>query len=278
MKKLALLLGLFSTIALAAPVNLTLENGLIANADYQQGKTNKPAIMVVHGFQSTYNYGTIQAIATDLAGKGYSVITPNLTLGINNRSEPLACDSPHHSTLNDEGKELSQWASWLKNKGHSQLIMIGHSAGSSSILASLENNPENLEQVILTAAYDFNNWPETTLTHDKKMAQQNLQTGKLAQYNVGVCRGNFLASSNTYLSYRNWNKERILDTINHSKATVSVIMPGGDKRLEGNNTQWLEQLKKSKAHLHIIKAADHFFSSDAEFDLNESINHAIERK
>jgi hypothetical protein len=50
MKKLILLLSLFSTAVLAAPVNLTLENGLIANADYQQGKENKPVVMVVGDF------------------------------------------------------------------------------------------------------------------------------------------------------------------------------------------------------------------------------------
>lgn len=278
MKKLILLLAFLSTNALAMPVNITLANGLIANADYQIGKNNKPAVMVVHGFQSTYNYGTIQAIVDDLASKGYTVITPNLTLGVNNRNEPLACDQAHNSTLNDEGKELSQWADWLKNKGHNQLIMIGHSAGSSSILASLENNPVNLKQIILTAIYDFENWPEATLVRDKKMAQQNLQINKLASYSVGVCRGNFLSSSNTYLSYRHWDKERILDTINRENIMVNVIMPGGDKRLDGANRTWLSTLTNSKAQLSIIKNADHFFSSDAEFDLNEAIKQAIERK
>jgi pimeloyl-ACP methyl ester carboxylesterase len=277
-KKLILLLAFLSTNALATPVNITLANGLIANADYQIGKNNKPAVMVVHGFLSTYNYGTIQAIASDLTGKGYTVITPNLTLGVNNRNEPLACDQAHKNTLADEGKELAQWATWLSKKGHQQLIMIGHSAGSSSILASLENNPVNLKQVILTAIYDFENWPEATLVRDKKTAQQNLQIGKLASYSVGFCRGNFLASSNAYLSYRHWDKERILDTINRENIMVNVIMPGSDKRLEGGNREWLEQLNKSKAKLSVIKNADHFFSSDAEFDLNEAINQAIEHK
>lgn len=280
MKKYILLFTLMAQSAWAAPVMLTLDNGLTANADYQTGKATKPAVMVVHGFQSTYDYGTIQAIANDLAGKGYTLLTPNLTLGVNNRREPLACDAPHNSTLSDEGKELNQWADWLKNKGYSQLIMIGHSAGSSSILASLEKPASNLQQIVLTAIYDFDNWPEATLTRDKKSAQQNLQTGKLGQYNMGLCRGNFLASANTYLSYRYWDKERILDTINRSNVPINLIMPGSDKRLEmdGNNRTWLDQLAKSKAQLNIIKNADHFFSADAEFDLNEAVIKAIEHK
>jgi len=278
MKKFGFLLALIAQNAFSAPVTLSLDNGSSANADYQTGKADKPAVMVVHGFQSTYGYGTIQAIAGDLAGKGYTVLTPNLTLGVDNRKEPLACDAPHNNTLSDEGKELNQWAEWLKQKGHNQLIMIGHSAGSSSILSSLEKPASNIQQIVLTAIYDFDNWPEATLARDKKTAQQNLQTGKLGQYNVGFCRGNFLASSNTYLSYRNWDKERILDSINRSKQPVSIIMPGGDKRLEGGNRQWLEQLAQTKAQVNVIKNADHFFSSDAEFDLNEAVIKAIERK
>jgi len=278
MKKIALLLAFLSSSTLAAPVTLSLENGLSANADYQLGKTDKPAVMVVHGFLSTYHYGTIQAIANDLVGKGYTVLTPNLTLGINNRTEPLACDTAHHNTLSDEGKELNQWANWLKNKGHNQLIMIGHSAGSSSILASLEKPVANLQQIVLTAIYDFDNWPEATLVRDQKTAQQNLPLGKLASYSVSFCRGNFLASSNSYLSYRSWNKDRILDAINRNKEPISVIMPGGDKRLEGGNRAWLDQLAKSRATLQTIKDADHFFSSDAEFDLNEAVFKAIAHK
>lgn len=278
MKKLLLLLSLLSASALAAPVTMTLDNGLTANADYQTGQANKPAIMVVHGFQSTYNYGTIQSIASELADKGYTVLTPNLTLGVNNRNEPLACDQAHTSTLTDEGKELAQWANWLKTKGNKHLIMIGHSAGSSSILSSLENNPANLEQVVLTALYDFDGWSEDTLQRDKKRAQQNMHSGKLEQYNMSICRGNFLANSETYLTYRNWNKARILDTINRSTYPINVIMPGSDIRLSGNNRHWLEELGTSKAQLSVIKNADHFFSADAEFDLNEAINHAIDHK
>lgn len=278
MKKLALLFALLSTSALAAPVNISLANGLIANADYQIGKNNKEAIIVVHGFQSTYNYGTIQVIAEELASKGYTVLTPNLTLGVNNRKEPLPCDQEHSNTIADEGKELIQWANWLKSKGHEQLVMIGHSAGSSSILASLENTPINLQQIVLTALYDFDNWPEAVLARDKKTAQQNLQENKQALYSMGLCRGNFLSSANTYLSYRYWDKDRILDTINRSKTPISIIMPGGDKRLEGNNRTWLEQLSKTRAQVNIIKNADHFFSADAEFDLGEAIIQVIERK
>jgi len=277
-KKIALLLALIAPSTFAAPVAMTLDNGLVANADYQLGKVDKPVVMVVHGFLSTYNYGTIQAIASDLTGKGYTVITPNLTLGINDRNEPVACDQAHKNTLADEGKELAQWATWLSKKGHQQLIMIGHSAGSSSILASLEHHPDNLSQIVLTALYDFDNWSETTLARDKKNAQKNLQAGKLDSYSVGFCRGNFLASSNAYLSYRHWDKTRILDTISRQKEPINVIMPGGDKRLEGGNREWLEQLNKSKAKLSVIKNADHFFSSEAEFDLTEAIDHALKTK
>ncbi len=278
MKKLTLLLILVSNISIAAPVSIILENGLTANANYQAGKENKPVIMVVHGFASTYNYGTIQSISNELLGKGYSVITPNLTLGVDNRNEPLSCDQPHKSSLSDEGKELAQWAKWLSSKNNNPLIMIGHSAGSSSILSSLESHPANLKQIILTAIYDFDDAPENALLYDKKVAQQNLQTGKLAYYNISFCRGNFFATSDVYLDYRHWNKERIIDTINRSSLPITVIMPGSDKRLEGNKAQWIEQLKQTKANIELIKNADHFFSSDAEFDLTESINRVLEHK
>ena len=42
--------------------------------------------------------------------------------------------------------------------------------------------------------YDFDDAPENTLLYDKKVAQQNLQAGKLAYYNISFCHGNFLAT------------------------------------------------------------------------------------
>lgn len=258
--------------AFAKEVTLKLASGLTANANFEAGKENKTAIMIIHGFQSTYNYGTIQGMSSELTSQGYSVLTPNLTLGVDNRREPLACQHPHTNTIEQEGEEIADWSKWLQKQGYRNLIIIGHSAGSTSILASLDYQQQNKPQkIILTALYDFDNWPNNDLTRDKQIAQDNANTGKFANYYMGLCNGNFVANSASYLSYRAWNKQQLIDRINHSKLPITIIMPGADPRLHGKNKDWLDTIQKSRATLMIVKHADHFFSSDAEFDLNEAI-------
>lgn len=255
----------------AAQVDITLDTGTLANADYRPGKPDKPAVMVVHGFLSTFNYGTVQAMADDLAGKGYTLLTPNLTFGVSARREPLPCDTPHTHTVAEEGAELAAWARWLKSKGHRDLFMIGHSAGSTSILASLEQSIPTLRGIILTAVYDFDNFSPEVMEKDRKTALSQQQGNGLSGYFLGFCQGNFRATGRSYLSYRHWNRTRIIDAINRSPVTVSAIMPGNDRRLEGRNANWLDELRASKARLSVVPGADHFFSALHEFDLNEQV-------
>lgn len=277
MKKTVLLLALlFVQVTFAENVTITLKNGLTANANFRSHATDKPAVVVVHGFLSTYNYSTVQVISDELYSKGYTVLTPNLTLGISDRSEPIACNSLHQSTINNEGDEINAWLDWLRNKGYQHLTLIGHSAGSNSILASLENNTIPLDAIILTALYDFSALPEKVLERDKKRAHNNLVSDKPDTYSLALCRGNYLATSSNYLSYLNWNKVRIIDTLNRSAYPITVIMPGKDTRLEG--TDWLEQLRETKANIVLIPNADHFFTSYAEFDLTEAINQVLKTK
>ncbi|MCH9741713.1 MAG: alpha/beta fold hydrolase [Proteobacteria bacterium] len=277
MKKTVLLLALlFVQATFAENVTITLENGFTANANFRSHSTDKPAIIVVHGFLSTYNYNTVQVISDELYNKGYTVLTPNLTLGISNRSEPIPCNTLHRSTMNNEGDEVNAWLDWLGSKGYKHFALVGHSAGSNSILVSLEKNKTPLDAIILTALYDFSALPEKVLERDKKRAQNNLIADKPDTYSLALCRGNYLATSSNYLSYLNWTKTRIIDTLNRSPYPITVIMPGKDSRLEG--TDWLEQLRQTKAKVALIPNADHFFTSDAEFDLTEAINQALNTK
>jgi dienelactone hydrolase len=277
MKKTVLLLALlFVQVTFAENVTITLKNGLTANANFRSHSTNKPAIIVVHGFLSTYNYYTVQVISDELYDKGYTVLTPNLTLGISNRSEPISCDSLHQNTINNEGDEINAWLDWLGSQGYRHFALVGHSAGSNSILASLENNKTPLDAIILAALYDFNTLPEKVLERDKKRAQNNLISDKPDTYSLALCRGNYLTTSSNYLSYLNWTKTRIIDTLNRSPYPITVIMPGKDSRLAG--TDWLEQLRQTQAKVRLIPNADHFFTSDAEFDLTEAINQALNIK
>lgn len=266
------LMAVFSTpICHADIVEITLPNGLLASADYREGAHDKAAILVLHGFLSTRNFLTVSNLTNTLADDGYTVLAPNLTLGINNRKVSLACEAIHTHTLYDDLAEIDFWVKWLVNHAHKSIIILGHSYGSlHGLLYTLEYKNSAIKKLIATSLVDVEhavgeNFSQTQIKTARNFVAKN--DNSLKEFQLSYCK-KYVAPPEAFLSYAIWSKRRILDAISKTKIPVTVILGSADSRM-GHG--WPQMLKKSGVSLQIIEGANHFFHNDKEFDLIDNV-------
>ena len=274
---LCLLFLLFSAMCEAETIREKLPSGLYGVAEYRQGDVRKPAVLVLHGFLTTNNFNTVLGIMDLMTYNSYPVLAPTLTLNINARQGGLACDAIHTHTMQQDLAEIGFWITWLTRRGHTQIILIGHSSGSLQLLAYLNQNPiPAIKHVIATSlvyADGFN--PQLLVEQQIAAAQRQQQQGdrSLQSYTLSYCKGNFLAPPEVYLSYTAWTQDRVLQALQQSPVPVTIIMGGNDERFQAS---WIEGLQQAGPELIIIPGASHFFDAHHEFDLHDVILSILE--
>jgi pimeloyl-ACP methyl ester carboxylesterase len=263
----------------AEPIQQRLANGLVANADYHRGPGDK-AVLVLHGFLATHHFPTIQNITGELRDSGYSVLAPTLTLGINNRTTSLPCSALHLHTMQDTVQELGWWVNWLAAQGYSNIYLIGHSSGAVQVLAYSLNQPHPaVRRQILASLVSLERLPGAKPAGASvEQARQWLASGDkhIAKYDVSFCHGNFTAPAGVFLSYHQWDQQRISEALHETRVPTTVIMGGKDQRFTG--TAWMPRLQQSAPRLLVLPEANHFFDGMAEFSLLESISAELQRE
>lgn len=260
-----------SAPAAAAPVTLRLDNGLTARANYQAGEPGKPAVLLLHGFLQTYDFPTIHRMFDALAGEGYTVLAPNLTLGVTHRGQSLACEAVHTHTMEGDGEEIAAWLAWLKRRHKGPVVLIGHSIGSLVLLNFLDTHRRTRVAKLIGVSI-----VEGRLRYDKTE-----RAGQLAEMRQRAARGDrqpvvqqfsfcqrLTATPESYASYLAWSPEHILRTTRTLAVPVVFIMGGRDDRLGAG---WIEQLRKTPARVHVIEDANHFMDGEHEFDLMDRV-------
>lgn len=252
----------------SAPISKTLPNNIIANADYRVGDNKKPAILVLHGFMSTYNLNIVQTIVDELAGDGYTVLAPTLSLNINNRHSGANCEAAHTHTMESDVDEIRWWINWLANKHKNNVIVIGHSTGSLQLAMLLAiNPPKQIVKAILTSPTYMQGepYPKSLEDTDIMTAKTQLKAGdnSLHQYHLSYCNGNFTAPPNAYLSYKKWSRAHLLRTLSTMSIPSVIIIGDQDTRY---GPHWATHLQTTHIPVMIIPGANHFFDSPYEFD------------
>lgn len=197
----------------AEVVEIQTAEHLTATADYRQGRPGKPAVLVLHGFLQTREFGTVKNLADMLADAGYSVLAPNLSLGISRRRQSLACEALHLHDMAGDLKEIQQWAEWLRGRGHRRIVGLGHSFGATQLLAWREQYRRPQVDIIAVSLV-----ASTPITLD---AQPPRQTGPapaakaqagLSQAPLSFCKS-YPAPAARHASYAQWDEARILATL-----------------------------------------------------------------
>ncbi|MES9992843.1 MAG: hypothetical protein ABW098_12865 [Candidatus Thiodiazotropha sp.] len=84
-----------------------MESGLTINAEYLDNESQAPAILILHGFLQTRDSFTLRRLGKALHEAGYRILLPNLSLGINDRRQSLACEAIHNHPMEQDTKEIA---------------------------------------------------------------------------------------------------------------------------------------------------------------------------
>lgn len=253
----------------ADTVEVKLETGVIATADFRAGKPSRPAILLLHGLLQTRNALPISPLANTLADDGYTVLVPTLSLGINQRAQSLDCEAPHIHTKEGDVAEIGYWTNWLVRKGYKEIVLIGHSSGSLEILQYVSQNPSAaVKMAILTSIIPIRSVPKEVKKALASAKQAHTAGQVLERYTLGYCKGNYVAPVADYLTYAASDASNTLDQFSKTKVPVEVILGKADKAIE---LTWPEKIRARGISVTVIDNATHFFDGLQEFDLSDKV-------
>lgn len=262
----------------AATVTQTIETlNIESEADFLEGEKDT-AILILHGFLTTNKFHTVVSMAKALNDDGYSVISPTLSLNINKRQTSVKCNSIHTHTLENDVLEIKDWIDWLSEKGYKKVILVGHSSGSLELLEYLNTfQDDRIQSVIFTSIFYLNGEELGTVENEVAHAKALLNSPQKRphKYNFLFCKNNYFASPESYLSYLKLTRDYVLESIKNLKIPTHSIMGSADKRYQSVGENWLEELKSTGTNLITIEGANHFFSSEHEFDLQDHLVHIV---
>lgn len=273
-----LILSGASIAAHAEALRLQGPDGKYLTAEHHRGDTRRPAILVLHGFLQTYDFQTTQSLISNLSMLGYTIVGPNLSLGISDRRQSMQCQAPHNHRFEDDLREIDFWVQWLRKQGYPGVILVGHSWGSQHSLGYVETHVEapvtavigislvRVEQAAAVRAKQIGAAQARAARHDKS----------LKPYALSFCKS-FVATPESYLSYARWDDARVIDSLTRlqgRKVPVYVVVGNKDNRVDD---AWIKELGRHATRVDVIEGANHFFSSIHEFDLSDRLEAILAR-
>jgi pimeloyl-ACP methyl ester carboxylesterase len=261
----------------SALVEMTLEDGRTAEAEYWPGETQLPAVLILHGFLATRDFPTVRRLAESLAEEGHSVLLPTLTLGLDRRRQSVACEAIHTQSMEQDIDELRRWVGWMREHHGGSPAIVGHSAGGVQITAMLDRYRalDVSRSVLISLSYFGEEQGPELLAELRARAEHDLGAAPdgMQQYALSYCR-DYVTTPQRLLSYLAWDKPSMTYALNRSPVPVSVIYGGGDKRIDAD---WLRSLDGGAISVHMVPGANHFFDLAHEFDLLDEVLQLINR-
>jgi pimeloyl-ACP methyl ester carboxylesterase len=256
-------------------IEAKLPSGKIASADFHVGKGGLPAVLILHGFLQTRAFPTVASTMEALSTAGYTVVAPSLSLGISRRNKSLACEAVHLHTLDEDVAEVAFWVRWLVRKGHTRIMLVGHSFGNLQLLAYLNRNPAPaVKQLVMISLSDVE--VKQNARQRARIAQAlrdrvARRDSALAEVAFGHCK-KYVGPPVALLSYLAISRDSILDSLASSPVPVEVIMGGKDNSM---GSDWVSTLASRGIVVRMISGASHFFDNQHEFDLQEAVLQVI---
>ena len=226
-----LLIGLPTTLqAGSARMELAISQDRATQAEYWPGAVDRPAILILHGWLQTHDFPAVRRLAEGLAGEGFSVLTPSLSLGLDRRQQSLDCAAIHTHSMQQDVGELRAWIDWLWERHDKPPVIVGHSAGGAQIVALLDTHPDlGVDQALLISLSYFGEeqGPDRSALL-RARAQRDLAGNPdgMNRYALTLCR-HYVTAPAQLLSYLDWDADRLKSALLALELPVTVIVGGG---------------------------------------------------
>lgn len=266
-----------SFTASAETVEARLPAGIVATANFHNGLASRPAVLLLHGFLQTYHSPPMSSLANNLASKGYTILSPTMSLNVDRRNQSMACEAIHTHTMEGEVGEVNYWVNWLNTKGFKEVVVVGFSSTGNvaALLAGNKNSNPSVSNIILTSIIPVAIEPKERQQYLRTMdSNQTKNNKKMGNFSVGYCKKNFTAAIGSYLSYASYDNNKTLELIRETSIPANIILGSVDTVMPANWTTKMEALH-TKHKITILKNANHFFDDSSEFDFAEAVENIL---
>jgi len=149
----ALALAASPVLAAAEPVQIKPSlTRLNANLELPEGKklAGENVVVLVHGTLSHDRQQTMAALQKNLRDRGVASLAITLSLGIDDRQGPRACDVVHDYALAGAQREIRLWIEWLNAQRAKSIDLLGFSRGGAQVAAMGPELP-TVRRIVLVA-------------------------------------------------------------------------------------------------------------------------------
>lgn len=284
---LCLLLSVPAWSALAEEVTLP-HRGLTLNAslDLAAGKSVADGVIVItHGTLAHRDMEALTYLRSLFAERGYSTLAINLGLGLDNRHGMYECSVAHRHRNDDAAGEIGAWLDWLKAKGATKVVLLGHSrGGAQTALFGAERDDAAVRALVLMAPAVGEN--SDAASYQKRFnkplgpvvarARQLVKDGKGAtlmdKTDFLYCPGASVTAE-SFLSY--YGPAARVDTpslLPKIRKPVLVVVAGNDEAVVGLDSKIAPLADGKRVQMKVIAGADHFFRDLFADDAVEAID------
>lgn len=274
-KLIAIALAFFAALSMAKadPVELTVSPAVRASAEYAPGDSDKPAVVLVHGFMQTRDSPIIYRLVDHLKSLHYTVLAPTISLGIDLREQSLDCDAVHPHTLDDEVREIGLWVDWLTERTDTPIVLVGHSTGALSVLTylNMDPSPQIIQGVLLSLVHmgiDSAGRQQIGDVLKARVKAENGESDGIDIYRLAYC-DKYPAPADAYMSYIRWDSSTVLNAIKNTKRPLVAVFGTADRTAP---SPWRGEVAEVLPTVKLIDGGDHFFREMAEFELADTLN------
>lgn len=240
--------------------------GLTINAalELAEDKSLKDGvILITHGSLAHRDMQTLSYLRELLHETGYSTLSINLSLGLQNRHGMYDCQTPHHHLFDDALDEIGVWVKWLKKEGVSHITLLGHSkGGAQTALYAVENSDKIIHSVILIA-------PAIKVKRTSKKVHAQLQRAKIIKSFGGLkeelkgvpimhCKKT-TASVESFLSYNTFSPRQDTPSLLPEIKKPTLVLIGDQDSVVVGLKKRVSPLVKGNIQMHVVDTAGHFF-------------------
>lgn len=262
-------------------------NGQTVNANlvFADGKSYGDQVaLLLHGTLTHNGRSNYIELQENLAKKGISTLSMNLSLGLNDRHGEYDCATPHTHKHTDALAEVKFWLNWLKQQGIKQVTMIGHSRGGNQIAwFAHENDSPMIRKVVLLApatgeqqsTKDYQEKYGKALEPVLKKAQDLVKAGKGSEIMKDVdfiyCEKTQVTAA-AFADYYTVKPQFDTPALLKSVKKPTLVFIASEDQFVPELAARMETLKGTKnLTIEIIDGADHFFMDLANEDVAASI-------
>lgn len=151
------LFALLSCPALARAEAVQIKPSLLKLNGYlelPEGKTVADGVVILlHGTLSHARQETIVSLQKNLKARGIGSLAITLSLGIDDRQGPRACDMVHDYALAGARREIGLWIAWLEAQHAKTIDLLGFSRGGAQVAALGAELPTVRRLVLVAPAF-----------------------------------------------------------------------------------------------------------------------------